>query len=265
MPRILRGSGRLRSSTDWLLNPVPSKIYERRERVPLMTRHSTKLQSIVARLERHYGPPSQPPSTDPFELILWEQVGYLVDDERRAKAFNLLRKRVGVTPEKILAAPEKTLLEITKAGGTIAAPARAKRLRDAAVLVLTEFDGDLRKALREPFAKARKALAQFPSIGEPGAEKILLFTCTHPVLALDSNGLRVFVRLGYVPEQKNYRATYRAVRAALQGELKQDCSWLIRAHQLLRRHGQELCKRSSPVCHTCPLMEVCAYFRSTVS
>src|SRR5262245_28312994 len=148
-----------------------------------MTRHSTKLQSVVARLERYYGDQSQPPSTDPFELILWEQVGYLVDDERRAEAFNLLRKRVGLTPEKILAASEKTLLEITEAGGAIAAQARANRLRGAAVLVLTEFAGDLRIVLQEPFMKARKALAQFPAIGEPGAEKILLFTHTYPVMA----------------------------------------------------------------------------------
>jgi len=213
-------------------------------------------------LERHYGKPSHPPSTDPFELILWEQVGYLVDDERRAEAFNLLRARVGLTPGDILAASEKTLLEITKVGGAIAAPARAKRLREASRLVLTEFNGDLRKVLQEPFTKARKALSRFPSIGEPGAEKILLFTHSHPVMALESNGLRALVRLGYAAEQRNYDATYRKVRDAIQKELKQDYSWLIRAHQLLRRHGQNLCKRSRPLCRNCPLTDLCDYFLS---
>ena len=227
-----------------------------------MPRHSTKLQSVIIRLERHYGKPSHPPSTDPFELILWEQVGYLVDDERRAEAFNLLRARVGLTPGDILAASEKTLLEITKVGGAIAAPARAKRLREASRLVLTEFNGDLRKVLQEPFTKARKALSRFPSIGEPGAEKILLFTHSHPVMALESNGLRALVRLGYAAEQRNYDATYRKVRDAIQKELKQDYSWLIRAHQLLRRHGQNLCKRSRPLCRNCPLTDLCDYFLS---
>ncbi len=136
-----------------------------------MTQHPTKLQSVVTLLERHYGKLSHLPSTDPFELILWEQVGYLVDDERRAEAFNLLRDRVGLTPEKILAVSEKTLLEITKVGGAIAVSARAKRIRDASLLVLSEFDGDLRKVLQEPFTKARKALARFPAIGEPGGRE----------------------------------------------------------------------------------------------
>ena len=104
-----------------------------------MPRHSTKLEKVFAQLEQHYGPPSPPPSTDPFELILLEQVGYLVDDEQRMAAFELLRKRVGLDPDKILAAPEKVLLEIARAGGAIAAPARAKRLRDSAILELAEF------------------------------------------------------------------------------------------------------------------------------
>jgi endonuclease III len=229
-----------------------------------MARRSTKLQELIARLEQYYGAPLPPPSTDPFELVLWEQVAYLVDDERRAEAFNLLRKRVGLTPEKILAASEARLLEITTTGGSMAAPERANRLRDSALRVVTEFGGDLRKVLSEPVAKARKALTRFASIGEPGAEKILLFARAHPVLALESNGLRVLVRLGYAEEQKNYTATYRAVREAVQAELTQEFDWLIRAHQLLRQHGRELCKTSRPLCNTCPLKNECAYFQSVV-
>jgi endonuclease III len=122
----------------------------------------------------------------------------------------------------------------------------------------------LKNLSNDPLTKARKVLAQFPAIGEPGAEKILLFTHAHPVMALDSNGLRALVRLGFAPEQKSYSATYKVVQEALQKELKPDCSWLISAHQLLKRHGQQLCKRSRPLCRSCPLTDLCAYFRSTV-
>ena len=50
---------------------------------------------------------------------------------------------------------------------------------------------------------------QFPMIGEPGAEKILLFSGVLAVLALDSNGVRVLVRLGVGEERKSYAATYK--------------------------------------------------------
>ena len=43
-------------------------------------------------------------------------------------------------------------------------------------------------------------LKKFPAIGDPGVDKILLLTRTEPVMALDSNGLRVLVRLGFGAE-----------------------------------------------------------------
>lgn len=117
--------------------------------------------------------------------------------------------------------------------------------------------------LRKPLPQARKALKRFPSIGDPGAEKIILFTRSYPVMALDSNGLRVRCRVGFDEEQKSYSATYRLVLDAIHDQLPQDCDSLIRAHQLLRQHGQELCKRSTLRCAECPVRDSCNYGRKT--
>ena len=227
-----------------------------------MSARNSKLAEIIKRLQKHYGTPEPPPTADPFELILWEQVAYLANDTQRVEAFEQLALRVGLTPEKILAADDETLLAVTRHGGAIAAAERAQRLRDSALLVKEQWGGDLRRVLCEPFAKARKALTRFASIGAPGAEKILLFTRTHPVLALESNGLRVLVRLGYAAEQKSYSATYRTIQRALEPELPSDFDWLITAHQLLRQHGQETCKRAQPQCQGCPLRRPCAYYQA---
>jgi endonuclease III len=217
------------------------------------------LAEVVSRLAAYYGPPPGPPSTDPFELVLWESVAYLADDARRRAAFERLRREVGLTPEEVLDAPEEVLAEITRAGGAIAYQARARRLEKAADRVVSRWGGDLRRVLALPFEEARRELARFPAIGEPGAEKILLFTGTRPVLALDSNGLRVLVRLGYAREEKSYAATYRAVRAAVEAQVPADVDPVIAAHQLLRRHGQELCRRTRPRCEVCPVGDRCAY------
>jgi len=105
---------------------------------------------------------------------------------------------------------------------------------------------------------------KFPSIGEPGAEKILMFARTHAVLGLDSNGVRVVTRLGLVNEDKSYACTYKGVQAWAEAYVAQGTEWLIRAHQLLRQHGQELCRRSRPRCEQCPLRDGCRYYAGAV-
>ena len=218
---------------------------------------------LVDKLQQHYGPPAPPPSTDPLELVIWENIAYLASDKRRAEAFATLKQTIGTRPEQILAAQHSALAAIGKAG--ILPDVSAEKLLTIAKIAYEEFDSDLRAALKKPLPQAKKALKRFPSIGDPGAEKILLFTRSYPVMALDSNGLRVLCRVGFAEEQKNYSATYRLVQDAIREQLPRDCDSLIRAHQLLRQHGQELCKRSKPRCAECPLRNVCAYGRTTAA
>jgi endonuclease-3 len=216
-----------------------------------------KLPLVVEQLRAHFGEQQTPKLSGPWEMILWENVAYLADDDRRHQAFQVLKKRIGTEPTQILSASGEALLEVTRHG--IMAEQFADKLRKCASSMLEEFDGDLRPILKLPLPKARKALQEFPGIGEPGAEKILLFTRTYPVLALESNGLRVLVRLGFGEEKKSYSTTYRLVQKAAGEGLDKDYPWLIQAHLLLRRHGQELCRRSEPMCDKCPLARDCEF------
>jgi len=226
-----------------------------------MTPAYQSLRQSIASLKEHYGKPKPSITTDPFELILLENVAYLVSDERRAEAFTLLRKTVGTKPHNILAASNDALLAVTKLGG-MQPEKRAARLREMALIAMNDFDGELGQTLQLPLGKAKKSLLKFPSIGEPSAEKILLFTRSYPVLGLESNGLRVLLRLGFGEEKKNYSASYRSVQEAIKDQLGNDYDWLISAHLLLRQHGKELCKTNGPLCERCPVRKSCAYLAS---
>ena len=220
---------------------------------------SSRLGSILQKLEKHYGRVASPQLSGPFEMVLLEIVAYLADDALRKLAYDALRDQVGLSPKKILAASKKTLCEITRMGGSIAFEERAERLQTAAQLTMDEFGGDLGAVLDLPAPKAKKALMRFPMIGEPGAEKILMFSGKLSVLALESNGVRVLVRLGIGEDRKSYAATYKSIRELTLEELPVSCDLLTRAHLLLRRHGQELCQRNGPVCHSCPVRADCRY------
>ena len=219
------------------------------------------LRRVLEELVALYGPAPPPPSADAFELILWEIVAYLANDEQRAEAMASLRRTVGTTALSIRQASSADLAEAVGKG--ILPDASERKLRTAADLVVSEFGGDLSMLSDLSPREAKKALQRFPGIGEPAAEKILLQLRQHPALALESNGLRVVVRLGYCSEDLSYAATYRAARSVGAELLGTDCDLLLLARHVLRRHGQTTCRRSKPTCGECVLRQGCRYGSGT--
>lgn len=105
------------------------------------------LKKVLRSLAARYGPPRALPARGAFELILWENVAYLADDDRRARAFRELQARVGTKPEAILRAPEEVLREVAGAG--IMADQQVGKLRLSAEIALQKFGGDLGPALAD--------------------------------------------------------------------------------------------------------------------
>ena len=219
---------------------------------------------LIARLKRHYGDPELPPAKGPFELVMWETACYLLPDERRLEVFEALRHQVGLTAAAIDAAPNQLLLPLAKRGG-MRPETRVFRWRQIAGITLSQFNGDLDSILAMSYAEAKKALKQFPCVGDPGAEKILLLCGVSNGLPLESNGLRVLVRLGWGRSQKNYGATYKSVQEALKPQLPKSAARLRDAHLLLRTHGKTLCKDKAPQCYECPVSADCEYALTTAA
>jgi hypothetical protein len=138
----------------------------------------TDLPALLDRLEEADGPADPVPSADAWELVLAESVAYLVDDQRRWQALAELRRVVGLDPEQILAAPEAVLRGVV-AG--VRPAERVERLRRCAEL-----------------AMAGAPWRAYPGIGQPGQDRIDLFTGSRAVPALDANGLRACVRLCHI-------------------------------------------------------------------
>ena len=205
------------------------------------------LAQVVKSLENVYGTPAAR-ITDPFEMILLENAAYLVDDARREETFRRLREAIGVAPEQIVKHSREEIAAVI-AGGGMLPEHRAEKVLECARLAIKSGLSD-------------KTLRKFPSIGEPYADRILLFNGKKLTLAPDSNALRVLLRLGYGEESKNYAKTYHSAVAATSSELR-DAKFAQRAHLLLRRHGQELCKRNAPRCELCPLRAQCVWYVSS--
>ena len=218
------------------------------------------LARLLDKLEQHYGPVRFTEPTDPYELIVYTNCGYPSSQENCRRGFDALKSSVGISTAAILGASGRQLATALKAGG-IVAELRASRLKLIARLVSVDFGGALRSVLDASKA-ARKALKRFPTIGDPGADKILLFCAEVPVAAVPSNCHQVLLRLGLGMERASYAASYRSAQEALAQLLPRQAAPLKRAYLLLRHHGQELCRRSTPLCDRCPVAPRCPYFSS---
>lgn len=199
--------------------------------------HVTVLAVLLDQLEQASGPADPIPSSDGWQLVLAENIGYLVTDQQRWRAVERLATEVGLTPDQILAAPDAVLSNIV-VGSQRAS--RVERLRRCAELAI-----------------AGAPWRAFPGIGGPGAERIDLFTGARAVLALDANALRVLARLGYCDPARSYSVAYRHAQAAAMATLPASVPALQRASQILRRHGQTICRRKAPFCASCPISANC--------
>src|SRR5882724_4786741 len=198
-----------------------------------MTLPKPNLLEVLDSLENLYGPQKAAGPTDPYEMIVYVNSGYPAADLPCSRGFEALKREVGLKPENILEAPKTKLTKLMRLGG-IVPELRAEKLKDIARMVKADLGGDLKAALNKWLLEEKKqpgkgihgaknVLQKFPLIGEPGADKILLFSKLAAVAA--------------VPSRQ-------------------------RAYLLIKKHGQEICKRSTPKCEICPLTGSCAYFQA---
>jgi endonuclease III-like uncharacterized protein len=188
----------------------------------------TKLTQILNALEKAYGPQKLAGPTDPYQMIVFLNCGYPASDAKCAKGFEALKCEVGVEPKKVLAVSKAKLAKVMRPS-VIMPAACAERLKEIARKVKSELKGDLSAVLKQCLSEAKepekgvkpakKELQEFPVIGEPSAEKILLFSGLVPVAAVPSAYVDVPIRLLRGQPGKNCAFDYRAAREILDADL----------------------------------------------
>jgi endonuclease III len=221
-----------------------------------------RITDLLDSLESNYGALEPAAPIDPYEFLIWWHCGYPASEERCSKGWAALTHAVGIAPKDLISASTAKLVGALKAGGMVP-ELRATRLKEIAARVQGEYGGDLRSALsRLSVPQARKALKLFPGIGNPGADRILLFSRLSPVAAVPSACPHVLVRVLQGPEGPKYVAVYAAAQRIL-NMLPATYEERIRGYLLVARHGHELCKRSNPLCGRCPLRVWCAFAKGS--
>ena len=218
-----------------------------------------KVPEIFDRLESRYGPQEPCWPTDAYQFLIWWHSGYPASDDACQRGWESVKRKIGIEPPQILACSTQTLANALKPGGMVP-ELRALRLKEVAARVHDQFGDDLKSGLVGPLKDVRNTLKKFPGIADPGADRVLLFGGIAPVAAIPSNCPQVLVRIQRGQERESYGVTYKEAQQAVLTTVPETFGARTRAYMLLKKHGQDVCKRTKPLCSLCIVSAECAFF-----
>src|SRR5262249_39572601 len=141
-------------------------------------------------------------------------------------------------PQCLVTCKTPALTRVLKAGGLIP-DLRAQRIKEIAQRVLDDHGGDVLASLARPRPhQIRKALKRFPGMGDPGAERIMLFAGIAPLAAIPSNATQVVVRLQCGGSLGAYAKDYRQGAVFVESATPATIKSRRRAYLLLKVHGE---------------------------
>jgi endonuclease III len=215
----------------------------------------TRLEQLIAKLRKHYGPLPEPPS-DAFVLFVWEALSWHSTPEKRDAALRALARMRALTPEAMRRAPRAKLDAIIAAAG----PYTLQRVQALRRVVETFNERpDLPGVLKGPMPIALKLLKGLTQMGgDSGAYRMLLFAGDHPVLPVNAGVERTARRLGYGQSgARDFKQSAKNVRDAIARELTATSAAHRTAYVYLAHHGVTICKQADPECPTCPVKAEC--------
>jgi endonuclease-3 len=192
-----------------------------------------------------------------FEVLVQTILSQNTNDLNSGRAFNSLKKKVGISPESLSRADAKVIADAIRGGGlhNIKAP----RIREVAVGMMERYPDGLGFLSSLDDEGVRQALSGFKGVGPKTMDIVLDFALGRDVVPVDTHVNRVSKRIGYVDPH----ASYDEVRSALEAVIPRGRR--LQGHISLIIHGRKVCKAQRPLCGSCQVSSTCRYFADTYS
>lgn len=114
-----------------------------------------------------------------------------------------------------------------------------------------------------PVGKARAWLETLPGVGPKTSAAVMSFsTLRGKALPVDSHHHRVAARLGLIPASLAVGPAHGVLEAQLPSDW--DAQQVYDHHQVVMRHGKDVCTWRDPQCSGCVLLDLCPHGRARV-
>ena len=216
---------------------------------------------IYQRLFDAYGPQHWWPGDTPFEVIVGAILTQSIAWTNVEKAIAALKANGLLTPRGLRDAPLADLASLLYPTGYYNAKARKIK---AFVEHLRAYQDDLKALFSKDIPTLRSELLSIHGVGEETADSIILYAAGKPTFVIDAYTRRIVDRLGLTPHAADHTTNntlsiipYSAYRAMFQRHLPSNTSLFNEYHALLVVLGKDVCRKTQPACHRCPLRKLC--------
>ncbi len=197
---------------------------------------------------------------DPLSEIVSALLSHRTRNAVTGQAYRALRQRFPDW-ESVLEAPTA---EVEAAISAVTYPeVKAPRIQQVLRLIKERNQGRLSLDFLAGLsvAEARRWLEAMPGVGAKTSAAVLNFSRLRlPALVVDTHHLRVAQRTGVVPPKMDIAAAAYRMQAMLPSDW--NAQQVYDHHQLLMRHGQQVCYYQRPACERCVVRERCDYYQA---
>jgi endonuclease-3 len=185
---------------------------------------------------------------DPFEVLVGTIISQNTNDRNTEKAMQKLKAEVGMTPDSILSASKKSIVECLKPAGLY--NVKAPRIIQLAKTIKEEV-GDPDRLNNMSREEVKGLLSKVDGVGPKTLDIFLAFTGKEAVIPVDTHIKRVAKRLGLAGDKDGYHQIREKLQRLIPAEDR------LKAHFALIAFGRRVCKAKKPECLSCQLSKYC--------
>lgn len=243
-----------------LLAPRPAQPAPTRSPV-LSPPRTERLDSVYRALLEAHGPQQWWPHADEdgrFEICLGAILTQNTAWKSAAKALENLRAGGAWPAEAILELPQDVIADLVRPSGYF--NVKARKVQEFCRVLVEKYDGSIDALLEGDADEVRARLLEIWGVGQETADAMTLYAGRLPTFVVDAYAYRLFERLDLAPGERRYEV----YRSFLLGVIGPDVERLNEWHALIVRHGQQVCRRTNPLCGACPLLDACPFGRQAL-
>jgi endonuclease III related protein len=207
----------------------------------------TILPDIYHKLSHAFGPQHWWPGDTPLEISVGAILTQNTNWANVEKAIQNLRKKEALSARVIYEIPVKELAELIRPAGYF--NIKAQRLKSFINFLMKEYHGSMKKIKNGETHLLREQLLAVNGIGPETADSILLYALEKPVFVIDAYTKRVLSRHRVLDNN----GSYDEFQSLFHAILKKDERLFNEYHALFVKLGKTFCRKSKPLCDTCPL------------